>query len=248
MLGPEGARVSPTRACTKRACARQAVCDSGSEQYFQPYVLPRGGDHFAANVTRHRRSTGKGNIIVGFALGEEFPEYENVLLMCATKTKTGADTDRFFDALKRASSRFARADHARVATKSCADLRKSLRNRTVRVPRRKIFFMTLRRRRAPLASLRRARMRKNSVITSYPRAQIHVRGNSLGRNPHCTCRHGCSPRHCLRCVNALRAQRVRERFETVSTYRRIDVHICARREKIIAPRGVIAPPLAASRT
>jgi glycine dehydrogenase subunit 1 len=40
----------------------------------------------------------------GFALGEEFPEFENVLLVCATETKTDADLDHFVDAMKRVSS------------------------------------------------------------------------------------------------------------------------------------------------
>jgi glycine dehydrogenase subunit 1 len=41
------------------------------------------------------------NIVAGFALGEEFPEYENALLVCATETKTDADLDHFAHALAR---------------------------------------------------------------------------------------------------------------------------------------------------
>jgi glycine dehydrogenase subunit 1 len=46
----------------------------------------------------------KENIVAGVALGEDFPELGDALLMCATETKTRADLDRFVDALRRATA------------------------------------------------------------------------------------------------------------------------------------------------
>jgi len=37
----------------------------------------------------------KKNILAGVALGEEYPELGDVLLVCATETKTGDDLDTF---------------------------------------------------------------------------------------------------------------------------------------------------------
>ena len=42
------------------------------------------------------------NIVAGVALGEEFPELGDALLVCATETKTSADIDRFASAMARA--------------------------------------------------------------------------------------------------------------------------------------------------
>jgi glycine dehydrogenase subunit 1 len=42
------------------------------------------------------------NIVAGVALGEEFPELGDALLVCATETKTTADLDRFASAMARA--------------------------------------------------------------------------------------------------------------------------------------------------
>ena len=45
----------------------------------------------------------KENIVAGVALGEEYPELGDALLVCATETKTSADIDRFASAMARAT-------------------------------------------------------------------------------------------------------------------------------------------------
>ncbi len=45
----------------------------------------------------------KENIVAGVALGEEYPELGDALLVCATETKSSADIDRFASAMTRAT-------------------------------------------------------------------------------------------------------------------------------------------------
>ena len=57
--------------------------------------LPRPAHDIVEQLARE-------NIVAGFALGEEYPQYENALLVCATETKNDADLEHFAQSLTRA--------------------------------------------------------------------------------------------------------------------------------------------------
>jgi glycine dehydrogenase subunit 1 len=102
MLGPEGARrvaatsMANTRKLRDRLCAIPGVSALFQRTFFHEVAvrLPRPAQGVVEQLTQQ-------NIVAGFALGEEFPEYENALLVCATETKTDADLDHFAHALAR---------------------------------------------------------------------------------------------------------------------------------------------------
>jgi glycine dehydrogenase subunit 1 len=102
LLGPEGAtRVANASMQNTRLLRDKLVAIPGvSQEFAKPFFhevalrLP----HSAHDVIEQ---LAKENIVAGFSLGEEYGEYENVLLVCATETKTIGDLDRFAAALKR---------------------------------------------------------------------------------------------------------------------------------------------------
>ena len=103
MLGPEGVRrvavasMNNTRSLRDRLCAIPGVTQLFPRTFFHEVAiaLPRPAHDVVEELARE-------NIVAGFALGEEYPQYENALLVCATETKTDADLDRFALALKHA--------------------------------------------------------------------------------------------------------------------------------------------------
>ncbi|HZP67864.1 MAG TPA: aminomethyl-transferring glycine dehydrogenase subunit GcvPA [Rudaea sp.] len=103
MLGPEGARrvaaasMAATRKLRDKLCAIPGVAPLFARPVFHEIALtlPRPAHGIVERLAEDR-------IVAGFALGEEYPELENALLVCATETKTDADLDRFAVALKRA--------------------------------------------------------------------------------------------------------------------------------------------------
>jgi glycine dehydrogenase subunit 1 len=105
MLGPEGARrvasasMANTRKLRDKLCAIPGVSATFTRAFFHEVALtlPRAAHAVVEQLAGD-------NIVAGFALGEEYPEYENVLLVCATETKTDHDLDRFAQALARALS------------------------------------------------------------------------------------------------------------------------------------------------
>jgi glycine dehydrogenase subunit 1 len=106
MLGPEGAtRVASTsmrntRGFRDRLCAIPGVTQLFSRPFFHEVALqlPRSPHDVVEHLAR------EDNIVAGFALGEEYPEFENALLVCATETKTDDDLDHFASSLRRALS------------------------------------------------------------------------------------------------------------------------------------------------
>ena len=105
MLGPEGVRrvagasMANTRKLRDKLCAISGVTPLFARSFFHEVALslPRAAHDVVEQLARD-------NIVAGFALGEEYPEYENALLVCATETKTDADLDRFAQALAHALS------------------------------------------------------------------------------------------------------------------------------------------------
>jgi glycine dehydrogenase subunit 1 len=102
MLGPEGVRrvaatsMANTRALLDRLCSIRGVTPLFTRPFFHEVAV-------ALPVAAHDvvERLAAENIVAGFALGEEYPQYENALLVCATETKNATDVDRFARALAR---------------------------------------------------------------------------------------------------------------------------------------------------
>jgi glycine dehydrogenase subunit 1 len=102
IMGPEGLRRTAVAShANTRALLRRLAPIKGVERVF-------GGPFFHEAVLRLNRPVqdvlagmaGEG-ILGGYALGENYPELGEALLVCATETKTGADLDRYAAALSR---------------------------------------------------------------------------------------------------------------------------------------------------
>jgi glycine dehydrogenase subunit 1 len=104
MLGAEGAaRVANASMQNTRALRDLLVAIPGVRQlYSRPFFhevaleLPRPAHEVVERLAKD------DDIVAGFALGEEYAQLGNALLVCATETKTAADLDRFAQALRRA--------------------------------------------------------------------------------------------------------------------------------------------------
>ena len=88
-----------TRKLRDKLCAIRGVTPLFTRSFFHEVAvsLPRAAHDVVEQLARD-------NIVAGFALGEEYPEYENALLVCATETKTDDDLDRFAQVLARTLS------------------------------------------------------------------------------------------------------------------------------------------------
>ncbi|HEX6833938.1 MAG TPA: glycine dehydrogenase, partial [Rudaea sp.] len=101
MIGPEGARrvaatsMQNTRKLRDKLCAIDGVTAPFRRTFFHEVAigLPRPAHEVVEQL-------GHEGIVAGFALGEEYPELENVLLVCATETKTEEDLDLFAKAMR----------------------------------------------------------------------------------------------------------------------------------------------------
>lgn len=102
MLGPEGVRriaansMANTRALRDKLTRIPGVRPLFSRTCFHEIalVLPKPASEIIERLAEE-------NIVAGVALGEEFPELGDALLVCATETKTVADLDRFASAMAR---------------------------------------------------------------------------------------------------------------------------------------------------
>ena len=100
MLGPEGVRrvAATSMANTRKLRDRLSLIDGVTPLFSRPVFhevainLPRPAHDIVEQLA-------KENIVAGFALGEEYPQYENALLVCATETKNDADLERFAQSL-----------------------------------------------------------------------------------------------------------------------------------------------------
>ena len=103
ITGPEGLRrVAAASAANTRALREKLTAIPGVRALFPraffhetALTLPKPASEIIEELARE-------NIVAGVALGEEFPELGDALLVCATETKTEADIDRFAAAMARA--------------------------------------------------------------------------------------------------------------------------------------------------
>ncbi|HET6912094.1 MAG TPA: aminomethyl-transferring glycine dehydrogenase subunit GcvPA [Rhodanobacteraceae bacterium] len=100
MLGPEGLRrvasnsMANARALREKLCAIPGVRSLFARAGFHEFALrlPKPASDVIEMLARR-------NIVAGFALGEDYPELEDALLVCVTETKTRADLDLFAAAM-----------------------------------------------------------------------------------------------------------------------------------------------------
>jgi len=103
MLGPEGVRrVAANSMANTRTLREKLTAIPGVRALFT-----RAGFHEVALALPKSASEvierlANENIVAGVALGDEYPELGDALLVCATETKTSADIDRFASAMVRA--------------------------------------------------------------------------------------------------------------------------------------------------
>jgi glycine cleavage system P protein (glycine dehydrogenase) subunit 1 len=103
MLGPEGVR----RVATNSMAATRALRDALTAIPGVRALFSRTGFHEVALALPKPASEvierlANENIVAGVALGDDYPELGDALLVCATETKTSADIDRFASAMARA--------------------------------------------------------------------------------------------------------------------------------------------------
>jgi glycine dehydrogenase subunit 1 len=103
LLGPEGVRrvatnsMAATRALRDRLASIPGVRTLFARACFHEVALalPKPASEIVEQLAHE-------NIVAGVALGEEYPELGDALLVCATETKTSADIERFAVAVTRA--------------------------------------------------------------------------------------------------------------------------------------------------
>jgi glycine dehydrogenase subunit 1 len=103
LLGPEGLRrvaaasAASTAALSDALAALPGVRPLFDRPFFheRAFVLPKPATQVIEQLAADR-------IVAGVAIGEEYPELPDALLVCVTETKTAADINRFVDALRRA--------------------------------------------------------------------------------------------------------------------------------------------------
>ncbi len=100
MLGPEGVRRVATNSMANTRTLREKLTSIPGVRA----LFGRAGFHEVALTLPKPASEvierlAKENIVAGVALGDEYPELGDALLVCATETKTSADIDRFASAM-----------------------------------------------------------------------------------------------------------------------------------------------------
>jgi glycine dehydrogenase subunit 1 len=103
MLGPEGVRRVAANSMANTRAVRDALTAIPGVRALFPracfhevaLALPKPASEIVEKLARE-------NIVAGVALGDEYPELGDALLVCATETKTSADIERFASAMRRA--------------------------------------------------------------------------------------------------------------------------------------------------
>jgi glycine dehydrogenase subunit 1 len=103
LLGPEGLRRVATNSMANTRALRDRLASIPGVRVLFPrtcfhevaLALPKPASEIIERLARE-------NIVAGVALGEEYPELGDALLVCATETKIHADIERFAVAMTRA--------------------------------------------------------------------------------------------------------------------------------------------------
>jgi len=103
MLGPEGVRrIAANSMANTRTLREKLTAIPGVRALFPrtafhevAFALPKSASEIVDTLANE-------NIVAGVALGDEYPELGDALLVCATETKSSADIDRFVSAMRRA--------------------------------------------------------------------------------------------------------------------------------------------------
>lgn len=103
IMGPEGLRRTAVSShANTRALLQRLVSIKGVERVFSTPFFHEAVLRLNRPVKDVLAEMADEGILGGYALGEDYPELGEALLVCATETKTGADLDRYTAALSRA--------------------------------------------------------------------------------------------------------------------------------------------------
>ncbi len=101
ITGPEGLRrIAANSMANTRKLRDRLTKLPGARLLFDRPIFHEFAIAFDRDATSLVEELASDGIVAGFALGEEYPEFGDALLVCATETKTDADMDRFADALR----------------------------------------------------------------------------------------------------------------------------------------------------
>ncbi|MFZ2237677.1 MAG: aminomethyl-transferring glycine dehydrogenase subunit GcvPA [Dokdonella sp.] len=101
ITGPEGLRrIAASSMANTRKLRDRLVTLPGARLLFDRPIFHEFVIAFDRDATSLVEELASDGIVAGFALGEEYPELGDALLVCATETKTDADMERFADALR----------------------------------------------------------------------------------------------------------------------------------------------------
>lgn len=101
ITGPEGLRRAATNSMRNtRSLRDHLLAVPGARALFDRPFFHETAIAFDRDATSIVEALANDRIVAGYALGEDYPELGDALLVCATETKTDADLHRFSDALR----------------------------------------------------------------------------------------------------------------------------------------------------
>lgn len=101
ITGPEGLRrVAANSMANTRSLRDRLLALPGARALFDRPFFHEVAIAFDRDATGIVEALAKQGIVAGFALGEDYPELGDALLVCVTETKNAADMDRYVDALR----------------------------------------------------------------------------------------------------------------------------------------------------
>lgn len=101
ITGPEGLRrIAANSMANTRKLRDRLMTLPGARLLFDRPIFHEFAIAFDRDATSLVEELASDGIVAGFALGEEYPELGDALLVCVTETKTDADMDHFVDAIR----------------------------------------------------------------------------------------------------------------------------------------------------
>ena len=106
LLGPEGLeRVAACSHANTRELVGKLTALSGVEEVFNRPVFHEAVVRLQAPLSEVQRALHAQNILPGYALGGDYPELDNCMLVCATETKTSDDLAKYAAQMERILSK-----------------------------------------------------------------------------------------------------------------------------------------------